>query len=152
MILILSLYYRQEIRAQNDELLHGSTGARNSRVLIWEPLSFPTMIYSGQNTLNIRTYSKTWNRLKDFDTKPWGGGSKGEALEGGVDWQIEIGIYTLLCMELISNKDLLYSSEKCIQYSVIGSYGERIWKKMDIYVYVWLIHITVHLKLMTYTP
>ena len=34
-------------------------------------------------------------------------------------------------------------------YSILSDspYGERIQKRMDIYVYEWLIHFAVHLKL-----
>ena len=54
------------------------------------------------------------NRLKDFKTKLTV--IKGEMLEGEMDWESEISIYTLLYTKSFGNKDLLCSS----------LYGERI--------------------------
>ena len=56
-------------------------------------------------------------------------------MERGMDWEFGTGIYTLLYTKLIGNKDLLNSSEKSIQYSVIvyvGKESEKEW----IYMYM----------------
>ena len=37
----------------------------------------------------------------------------------GINWEIGIDKYTLLCIKQIINKDLLYSIENSIQYSVM---------------------------------
>ena len=57
--------------------------------------------------------------------------------------EVRIGIYTLPYTKSISNKDLPYCSREYIQYSVIAYMGKR----MDVYVYIWLIYFSVHLKL-----
>ena len=44
-----------------------------------------------------------------------GGGGGGE----GVDWEFGIDMYTLLYLKQITKKDLLYSTGKSAQYSVI---------------------------------
>ena len=56
-------------------------------------------------------------------------------LEGGRKWEVGIDIYTLLYMEWISNKDLLHSTGKSTQYSVVTSMGKEA-KKEWIEVYV----------------
>ena len=40
-------------------------------------------------------------------------------MRGGIDWECEINRYTLLCLNEIINKDLLYKSGISPQYSVI---------------------------------
>ena len=49
---------------------------------------------------------------------------KGETLGRGMDWEVGSDIYTLLHTKLLSNKDLLYSWGKYIQYSVIAYMGK----------------------------
>ena len=44
--------------------------------------------------------------------------------EGGINWEIEIDIYTLLYIKQITNKDLLYSTGNSTQYSVMA-YEEK---------------------------
>ena len=46
----------------------------------------------------------------------------------------------------MSNKDLLYSTGKSSQYSVVTYKGKESEKKV-IYVFVKIIHVAVHLKL-----
>ena len=65
---------------------------------------------------------------------------------GGINWEIGIDVYTLLYVKLITNKDLLYSTENSTQYSVVTYMGKECIKEW-IYVYVWLSHFAVHLKL-----
>ena len=62
--------------------------------------------------------------------------SKGETFGGGMDWEVGIRIYTLPYTKLISKKELLYSSEKSIQYSVLtymGKESEKEWIYMYMY-------------------
>ena len=57
--------------------------------------------------------------------------AKWEILGGGINQEVGIGIYTLLYTTSISNKDLTYSTEKSIQYSVIiylGKESEKEWR------------------------
>ena len=56
-------------------------------------------------------------------------------LERGINCKFGIDIYTLLYMEYISNRDLLYSTGTSTQYSVVtyeGKESEKEW----MYVYV----------------
>ena len=53
---------------------------------------------------------------------------KGKLWERGTDWEIGIGIYTLLYTKSFGNKDLIYSSRKSIQYSVIAYVGKEFKK------------------------
>ena len=39
--------------------------------------------------------------------------------KGRIDWEFGIGIYTLLYLKWITNKDLLYSTGNSAQYPVI---------------------------------
>ena len=71
---------------------------------------------------------------------------QGANVVGGMDWGSGIGTYTLLYITPVYNKDLLNSLGTSIQHCD-RLYGERIWRRMDIYVYVWLVHFAVHLKL-----
>ena len=58
------------------------------------------------------TKQKQTHRLRDELTATRGKG-------GGIDWEFEIDMYTLLYLKQITNKDLLYSTENSAQYSVI---------------------------------
>ena len=51
-----------------------------------------------------------------------------------------------LGIKQITNENLLYSRGNCTQYSVVTQMGRKS-KKEGIYLYVWLIHIAVQLKL-----
>ena len=65
---------------------------------------------------------------------------------GGMNWEIGIDIYTTICIKLITNKNLLYStgnSAQCYVAAWMGGESGGEW----IYVYVWLSHFAVHLKL-----
>ena len=46
-----------------------------------------------------------------------------------MDWEVGIATYTRLYAKLIGNKDLLYSTGKSIQYSVIAYMGKESKKK-----------------------
>ena len=56
-------------------------------------------------------------------------------LWGGIYWETGIDIYTLLYIEKITNKDLLYSTGNSTQYSVM-TYIRTESKTEWIYVYV----------------
>ena len=61
--------------------------------------------------------------------------TKGERFGGGINYEVWTNIHILLCTKYIINKDLLYSTVKSTQYSVIrymGKESENEW----IYVYV----------------
>ena len=79
-----------------------------------------------------RTYSQNKNRLKDFETKLTV--TKVEILGGGMDWEDETGIYTLLYTKLMGNMDSLYSTRKSIQCSVVAYMGKS--EKEWIYMYM----------------
>ena len=49
----------------------------------------------------------------------------GERWGEGIDWEFGTGIYTLLYMEWMINRDLLYSTENTIQYSMISNVGKE---------------------------
>ena len=51
--------------------------------------------------------------------------TKGERLGARMGWEVGISIYTLLHTKSISSKDLLHSSRKPIQYSVIAYMGKE---------------------------
>ena len=61
--------------------------------------------------------------------------TKGEG--GGINWDIEIDIYTLLYIKQIPNKDLLYSTGNSTQYSVMSYLGEESKKSGFIYQYMY---------------
>ena len=49
-----------------------------------------------------------------------GGKARGGAGDGGVlNWEIRIDIYTLMCIKLVTNGYLLYSTGNSTQYSVM---------------------------------
>ena len=69
---------------------------------------------------------------------------------GGINWQIGIDIYTLLCIKYITKKNLLYSTGNSTQYSVMAYMGKESKKKkkrVAICIYIKLTHFAVHLKL-----
>ena len=61
--------------------------------------------------------------------------TKGKTLGVRMDWEVGIGIYTLLYTKLTGSKDLLYSLGKSIQYSVIA-YMRKESGKEWIYMYM----------------
>ena len=59
--------------------------------------------------------------------------TKGETLRGRIDWEAGTGIYILLYIKSIRNKDLPYRSEKSIQYSMMvymEKESEKEWLSM----------------------
>ena len=56
---------------------------------------------------------------------------------GGINWEIEVDIYTLLYMKQMTNKDLLYSTGNSTQYSVKAYMGKESKKRVDIYMYMY---------------
>ena len=63
-----------------------------------------------------------------------------------LNWAIGIDMYTLMCIKLMPNKALLYSTGDSTWYAVMTYMGKES-KKEWIYVYVKLIHFAVPLKL-----
>ena len=59
---------------------------------------------------------------------------RGETWGKMTDWDFETGICTLLYIEWITNKDLLYSTGNSTQYSVVAYMGKESEKRMDICV------------------
>ena len=51
--------------------------------------------------------------------------TRGEKVGGGMDWEVGIGIYTLLYIKFIGNKDPPYSSGKSIPYCKIAYMGNE---------------------------
>ena len=74
------------------------------------------------------------NRPKVFKTKLIV--TKGKRLGGRMDWEVGIDIYILPYTKFIGNKDLLYSSRKSIQYSVIA-YMSKESEKEGMYTYMY---------------
>ena len=56
--------------------------------------------------------------------------------EGGINWEIGIDIYTLLCIKQITNKDLLYSIGNPTQNSVMTYMGKESKKSGYVYIYI----------------
>ena len=54
-------------------------------------------------------------------------------MEGGINWKIGIGTYTLLYIKYITNKDLLYSTGNSTQYSLMAYIGKE-YKNESLYV------------------
>ena len=63
-----------------------------------------------------RTYLQIRNRDTDIENKCME--TKGGRW-GGMNWEIGINIYVLLCIKLIINENLLYSTGNLIQCSVV---------------------------------
>ena len=51
--------------------------------------------------------------------------TKGAKGGGGINWEIGIDIQTLLYIKQITNKNLIYSTENSIQYSVMTYMGKE---------------------------
>ena len=73
--------------------------------------------------------------------------------KGGINWEIETNIYTLLYIQYIANKDLLYGAGNSTRYSVMTYIWQKnpkksaYMKKKRVGICIYLIHITVHSKL-----
>ena len=57
--------------------------------------------------------------------------------QGGINWEIETGIYTLLYIKQTFNKGLLYSIGNASQYSVM-THMEKESKKEWTYIYIYI--------------
>ena len=70
--------------------------------------------------MNLFTKQKQTHRLRQrtySNRRAWGV-DRG-SVEGGIGWGFRTGMYTLLYLKQISNKDLLYSTGNSAQYSII---------------------------------
>jgi len=54
---------------------------------------------------------------------------------GGMNWEIGIDVYTLLCVKQMTNENLLYSTGNSTQHSVVIQMGRKS-KKEGTYVYI----------------
>ena len=54
---------------------------------------------------------------------------------GGMNWEIGIDVYTLLCVKQMTNENLLYSTGNSTQHSVVMQMGRKS-KKEGTYVYI----------------
>ena len=92
----------------------------------------------------IKTYNlfskekQTWRLLNQIYSY------KGRNTEGGVVWEVGIGIFTLLYRETFDSKDTLNSLGKSVQCSVIdymGKESEKEWIYMYVYGWFTLLYI-----------
>ena len=51
--------------------------------------------------------------------------AEGEGVGGGMEWEVRVSRWTLLYIERINNKVLLYSTENYIQYPMIKHNGKE---------------------------
>ena len=58
-----------------------------------------------------------------------------ERMGVGIHWDFGIGMYTLLYLKQITNKDLLYSTENSAQYSAVTQMKKEL-EKEQTHVYV----------------
>ena len=54
---------------------------------------------------------------------------------GGMNWEIGIDVYTLLCVKQMTTETLLYSTGNSTQHSVVTQMGRKFIKE-GIYVYI----------------
>ena len=70
------------------------------------------------------------NRFTDLENEVMVNRREGK---GGIDWEFEINIYTLLCLKQITNKDYPITQEHCsIFFNNLN--GKRVEKQIDVYV------------------
>ena len=74
------------------------------------------------------------SRNRDTDVENKSMDTEGER-GGGMNWEIGIDRYKLLCIKEITNENLLYSTGNSTQYSVMSCIGIES-KKEWVYVYV----------------
>ena len=71
------------------------------------------------------------------------GGEEGS----GMNWEIQIDMYTLLCVKQIASGNLLYNTGSSAQCSVMTQMDRVGGGREGIYVYIQLIHLIVQQKL-----
>ena len=91
-----------------------SPGERNGTPLQYSCLENP--MDGGAGWAAVHGVAKSRTRLSDF-TFFLSLSKVGEG--GGTDWEIEIDIFTLLCIKWVTNKSLLYSTGNPSQCSVV---------------------------------
>ena len=63
---------------------------------------------------------------------------------GGMDWELRVSRYTLLCTGWGNNKVLLYSTGNSIQYPVMNHNGREYEKECTYIIYIYIYtHIYV---------
>ena len=71
---------------------------------------------------NLFTRQKSTHRIKEQTY-----GYQGEECSGGKDWEFGIDMYTLLYLNRLTKKNVLYSLRNSAQYSVIT----QMWKEFE---------------------
>ena len=67
------------------------------------------------------------------------------------NWEVETDTYTLSYTKQVTNKDLIHSTGSYRQYPVINHKWKRIGKRIDTYIYMYIMKsISVPLKLTQY--
>ena len=120
-------------------LCQNTSYSLQTQYMLWTVLEF-------WHPVELMLLNSKWNftesqqQLRKMTLRSIKAGTRGADKLGDWDWHIHTTIYK------IDNKDLLYSTGNTTHYSVMAYMGKES-KKEWIYVYVQLIHFTVHLKL-----
>ena len=85
--------------------------------------------------MNLFTKQKQSHKCKTKQNKTKQTYHHQKISEGVINWKTEIDIYTLLYLNQITNKNLLYSTENSTQYSVMACMGKESLKKSG-YMYM----------------
>ena len=59
-------------------------------------------------------------------------------MEGGINWEVGIDMYTLLYVKHITNKDLLYGTGNSTQFSLMAYMGKESKQKKSGYKYMYI--------------
>ena len=128
------------------KIIHKVSGGAGTQTLdfclqrLLHPILFaiPYMCNLTRNDTNELTKQKQTHRLRE-----WAYGCQGKGEGDSIVREFGTGMYTLLYLKWITNKNLLYSTGNSVQCYVTAWFGGE-W----IHVYVRLSPFTVHLKLL----
>ena len=102
--------------------------------------SVKQILYSNTYMWNLEkqyrwTYLQSKNRNTDIENKCM---DPGEERRDGISWEIDIDIYILLilCINWITNGNLLYFTGSSLQSSVVAWRGRKS-RRGDLYMYSW---------------
>ena len=109
--------------------------------ILWNPNMWNLSI----NDTNEVTKQEETHKLREWTYDYW---QRGGIVEGIVT-EFVMDMYTLLCLEWITNKDLLYCTRNSAKYYVTAWMGGKFGGEC-MQVYVWLNSFTVNLKLSQY--
>ena len=103
--------------------------------------------------MNLFTKQKQSHRLRE---QTYGYGYEGQGEGWGKGIVREFGMYTLLYLKWITNRDLLYSTGNSVQYYLAAQVAGELGGEW-IHVYVWLSALccapeTITTLLIAYTP